>query len=345
MTFNIPDFAGIHALIFDVDRIPYLIIAILLSMVVGMVTGPRDGNANPMIWIWIDKIFGALGDKLDRKERKKADLMFRGFIIMAVAVLLFGVLGEICKMLAVEYAYYGLTHAVLVSLALSGGGVWFVLLRLYFALEKKEDIKKGAFYGIARTSRINLNSTDDYGITRVGMTLAARSFDKGVVAPSLWYLIGGFPAMFVYAAVAALAWRFGKDGFTKGFGAVPLAIEKLLGIVPMMITTLLFSAASVITPVANITKTVFSWVKSGAPYEQGGHPVTALAWALNITLGGPAKDLNASVIKSEWVGPKGATAKVDHKHLKLGIYMNVMAHLLLIAALLGAYLWGSAFSG
>jgi cobalamin biosynthesis protein CobD/CbiB len=97
--------------------------------------------------------------------------------------------------------------------------------------------------------------------------------------------------------------------------------------------------ASVITPTANITKSIRSWWGKAAPYAQGGHPLTALAWALEVTLGGAAKDIAGSTIKSDWTGPPNATAKVDHKHLRRTIYIHVMACLLLILALMSAYLW------
>lgn len=338
MTASFPSYPELHALIFDADRIPYAVLAIILSLMVGVVTGPRAGNANPMVWIWIDSAFGALGDRLDKKQRPAPDLMFRGFMLMALAVVLGCFFGLLCDYLVQTYPFHGLMRSALITLALTGGSVWFVLLRLYFALEHKQ-LVQGTYYGVARTSRVNLNSTDDFGITRVGMAMAARTLDKGIVAPVIWYLIGGFPALFVYSGLGALAWRFGKDGFTKGFGAVPLALEKLLGFIPSLITTFLISAASVITPTANITKSVRSWLGKSVPYAQGGAPLTAMAWALEVTLGGPTKDLSGSAIQSEWAGPPNATAKVGHMHLRRSLYINVMAQLLFIAMLLGAYVW------
>ena len=84
-----------------------------------------------------------------------------------------------------------------------------------------------------------------------------------------------------------------------------------------------------------------SWVNATnrSPHEQGGFPLTSMAWALNVSLGGPYKTLTGSAMKNTWTGPEKATAQISHKHLKRGIYINVMAHLLLMAALGGAYLW------
>lgn len=74
--------------------------------------------------------------------------------------------------------------------------------------------------------------------------------------------------------LAALGWRFGKDGFSKGFGAVPLALEKLMGYVPSLFAATLMTLATIITPTAAIHKGVAAWFghKNRAPYEQGGYP-------------------------------------------------------------------------
>ena len=72
------------------------------------------------------------------------------------------------------------------------------------------------------------------------------------------------------------------------------------------------------------------------PYEQGGVPIAALAWGLDVSLGGTTTDLEGSAIKRDWVGPKEATAKLEAIHLYRALYGVVVAHLLFLASLLGA---------
>ena len=62
-------------------------------------------------------------------------------------------------------------------------------------------------------------------LPRVGMGLALKSFDKGVVAPIIWFLIAGLPGAYLYAGLATLSWRFGKEGHSAGFGDAMLALE------------------------------------------------------------------------------------------------------------------------
>lgn len=324
----------------DPDRIPFALAAVVITIIVGMISGPLAGNANPLIWFMVDKVFGGLGERLDRPQRTSTDLAFRGFLVTAFGIFLALVIGKFFAGVVSEYAVYGLTESLLLAVLITSGSVWFVLLRLYFALEK-DQVGKGAYYAVARSTRSNLNAGDDYGITRTGMSFAARSFDKGLVNPVIWYLIGGLPVAVIYSVLAGFAWRFGKSGFTKGFGSVSLALERLLGFIPSLFAALLITFASLFTPTAKLYKGVASWlgVKDRAPYEQGGFPLSALAWSLNVSLGGATQDLSGSAIKGKWVGPEGATAQSDHKHLRRTLYISVMAHILFLASLCGMYLW------
>lgn len=329
-----------HATFLDPDRIPVAILAILFVTIIGMITGPFAGNANAFIWFVVDRIFGTFGDKLDKPTRPKPDLLFRGFLITMLVIAIMALLSRGFDLLIATKPFYGATQVILLSLCLSVGTVWYALLRLYFAMEKDQS-PQGAFFGIARSTRSNLNASDDFGITRMGMNLAARSFDKNLVAPVLWYVMAGFLGALLYAGLAALAWRFGKDGTTKGFGDTALALEKLMGFFPAILSGILITLASLFTPTAKMHKGITAWFghKNRASFAQGGFALSAMAWSLNVSLGGPAKDLKGDAIKTTWVGPETATAKNDHKHLRRAIYINVMAHILFIATLLGIYVW------
>lgn len=333
-------YTQLHEMLMDPDRIPYAMAAILLVMAGGIVAGPLAGNAGPLFFGVYDILLGRLGERMDRAGRPKGDLMFRGFILTVFAVVLAFFLGKIVHRLTALPMSYGLIEVAGLSLCLTAGAVWHALLGLYSALEKKGQAR-GAFYTIARSARTDLNATDDSGIIRAAIGFAAITFDKGLVAPVLWYLIGGLPLAFVCTGLAAVAWRFGKSGHTEGFGAVPLALDKLMGVIPSLLAGGLFCTASVITPAASIFQSVRAWwpAKDKAPYAQGGMMLAAAAWPLNIILGGPVRDLSGAALKNAWVGPDGASAKVGKDHLKRAIYMDVIAHFLFLAALGGAYVF------
>lgn len=330
----------IHSQIFNPDRLPVAVSALILVSLGGLAFGPLGGNASPIFWRAADFLFGPLGGKLDKTERKAADLATRGTIITVTALILSFMLGQFFQSLSTHFPNFLVVDIVALSLIMSAGAGWFVLIRLYRAMAGKGTVK-GAFYAVAVTTRSNLATADEFTITRVGMGMEAKLFDKAVIGPVLWYLIAGLPAAYLYAVLAALSWRFGKEGFTKGFGAPALALEKLMGMVPNIFAGVLLSLAGLLTPTAGMTRSfigLFHFGEGSARYHEGGAPVTALAWALKVSLGGATQDQEGSAIQRGWAGPGGATARLEAKHLHRGLYICVMAHLLFLAALLAGIL-------
>ncbi len=328
----------LHAQIFDPNRLPVAVAAILIVSVIGVASGPIGGNANPLFWRTVDFLFGPLGSRLDKTERKAGDLVTRGLIITVIALVLGFLLGNFFQSLSKHYPNFLLVDIVALSLVMSAGAGWYALIRLHKALNSK-NLVKGAFYTLATTTRNNLSAADEFTITRVGIGMGAKLLDKGIVGPVLWYLIAGLPAAYLYATLAALSWRFGKEGFTKGFGATAMHLEKLLGFVPNVFSGILIALAGILTPTAGMTRSFLGLLhvqKGRSPYYQGGAPVTAMAYALKVSLGGATQDHDGSAMPRSWAGPEGATAKLDAKHLHRAVYITAMAHLLLLAGVLAA---------
>lgn len=326
---------------YDPERVYVAMAAVLLCVVVGMITGPMHYNTNPFLWKLANGVFGGVGKRLDRSQRKPADLMFRGFILLALALFFFFILGEAAAKLSYQYPLKGFTEVVLLSLSMTAGTVWFALLQLFFARRDNKNNQQ-AFSAISVSTRTNLSATDLFGVTRTGMAFAGRAFDKGLVGPVFWFLFAGLPGAYIYACLAAFSWRFGKDGFTTGFGAVPLALEKLMGFVPGMLAGVLVALSGLFTPTGGMTRALAALGsgKGHARYEQGGWPVTALAYALNVSLGGPATDLDGHMLRRDWIGPENATAQLENGHLRRALYISLIAHMLLLVSLMGALFWG-----
>ncbi|MCB9988975.1 MAG: cobalamin biosynthesis protein [Rhodospirillales bacterium] len=329
--------SDIHDNLLDPGRFLTALSAIVLTGIVGLVTGPRGGSAQPLYWQVNDLLTGWIGGKLDRLHRKAVDLLFRGVLFVYFALQIAYMFGYLAQRITAEMPLYGFTEILILSLLLTSGTVWFALLKLYFAMRDGKT-GQGAYYAIARSSRVNLAVSDDYGITRTGMGLAARSFDKGIVAPVIWYLIAGLPGAFIYSALTAVVWRFGRDGSCRGFGKVALALEKLMGFVPHVLAGILMALAGLLTPTGGMSRALLALLhgKAKAPYAEGGLPVTAMAYALNVSLGGAVQDIDGHKIKRTWVGPEGATAQLEKGHLRRALYLSLMAHVLFLSALVGA---------
>jgi adenosylcobinamide-phosphate synthase len=300
-------------------------------------------NARPFFWIVMEALFGGLGAKLDREARGPKDLIIRGVVLTVMGLGFALIIGAAAGKLARTMPLYGMTEIALLCLVLSAGAVWRALFRLYAAL--KDNKVKGAYLAIARSTHTDLSGADDFTITRTGMGFAARSFDKCTVAPVFWYLIGGLPCAYIYAGLATLSSRFARDGFTKGFGAIAMGLEKVAGFIPSCLAGLLMALGGLFTPTGGMTRAfrgLFA-AKGRAPYAEGGWPLTAMAWSLDVILGGPVTDRDGRSLKRAWVGPENASARLEAGHLRRALYISLMAYLLFMAALMGIMLAGGVF--
>lgn len=329
----------------DPTRLPTAIVAILIVLFGGMIRGGLGGNATPFFWHIMDVLFGRLGSRMDKPGRLKGDLIFRGFLLTVFGLAIAFLIGRATTYLIAIYPFWSLIEIVSLCVILTGGTIFAGLGRLYRALNEKQ-VTKGAYYTIARTTRSDMSRADDYGITRIGMGMNLRFFDKGMVAPIIWFLIAGLPAAFLYAGLAALSWRFGRDGHNSGFGSSAMALEKLMGFVPNLLSGLFISCAALVTPTAGFTRSLMALLpfKKSAKYEEGGAPITAASHALAVTLGGATNDLDGFALKNDWVGPEKATAQLDAKHLHRVLYLCFIAHIFFIASLAGAMVFaGNGF--
>lgn len=343
----IQDLPGnLHEYLFDPTRLPTAMAAIVIVLLAGMVRGAFAGNATPLFWHFIDKLFGSLGARMDKTDRPKGDLIFRGFLITVFALGFSFFFSRALGYLIEIYPFWSLIEMVALCSVLTAGSAFAGISQLYKALNNNQKLTQGAYYTIARTARVDMSKSDDYTITRIGMGMVLQAFDKGIIAPVIWYLIGGLPSAFIYATLAALSWRFGRCGHSSGFGQTAMALERLLGFVPNMFSGLLIALAGLLTPTAGFMRGLLATVKrqEAASYEEGGAPITVAAHALLVTLGGPVIDLDGYSLKKAWVGPKEATAQLNAKHLHRVAYLCFMAHLIFLTSLATAMLYAGGLN-
>lgn len=334
--------SGILGHFFEIDRLSNAFAAIIIVVVLGSVSGALRNYCLPLIWVGFDAVFGNIGKRLDRQNRAPRDLTLRGIIITTCAVITAMGIGSYLSDLT---RFNLIAEIAALALCLSGGSVLHAQYRLYKALDKKQTLQ-GSYLTIARSSRNDLNSSDDFGITRIGMGLTAHCFSKAMVAPVFWYFVAGLTGAYLYAMIAMMAWRFGKEGTTKGFGRMALFLDHLFGYLPDIIAGFLISVAGLFTPTGAMSRALFGQIfgKERAPYAQGGKAMTALAYALKVNLGGPSVDMDGIKIARQWIGPEGGTAQLTAGHLRRAMYIGFVAHILFLAMIISIILWANIFS-
>ncbi len=314
-----------------VDRALISVVALVLTFLIGLVFKPFAGRAIPL-WVQAQEyLFTGIGERLDRRKRGKGALVMRGFFF-ALIVTVFNCAAAFALLaLCREIPFlYGFIHVAALSLALSSGSVIFVLSRLYRAMREKKPLE-GGYCGAARTFHIYLSNLDDYGITRAGALFSVRSFAAYTLAPVFWYVIASLPGLLIWAGFAFLERRFGKDGYGGEFSRLPHFLDLCFGLIPRFLSALIFVIVSAFTPKAGVARALKSFGKN--PGKQG-FAAHVVASSLDITLGGPVTDLDGVKRNYGWIGPEGATARLEAGHLKRIIYMLCVAQFLVLCVLL-----------
>ncbi|MGB5964936.1 MAG: adenosylcobinamide-phosphate synthase CbiB [Sulfurimonadaceae bacterium] len=119
-------------------------------------------------------------------------------------------------------------------------------------------------------------------VNKAAIETYAENLSDGVIAPLLYLLLFGLSGIILYKAVNTLDSMVGyRTPRFENFGKAAARLDDLLNYIPSRLTALLIMALS-------RTKPLLGFYKNGSQHESpnAGHPITAMALALNVTLGG-----------------------------------------------------------
>ena len=123
-------------------------------------------------------------------------------------------------------------------------------------------------------------------VNKAAVETYAENLSDGVIAPLFWLLLLGLPGAFVYKAVNTLDSMVGyRTPRYEKFGKVSARLDDWLNYIPARITALLILLLS---SKFYISSTLLHQA-SRHDSPNAGYPITAMAWALDIRLGGPTR--------------------------------------------------------
>ncbi|MBO9545153.1 adenosylcobinamide-phosphate synthase CbiB [Caulobacter sp.] len=124
---------------------------------------------------------------------------------------------------------------------------------------------------------------DESDIAAAAIESLAESFCDGVVAPLLWFVVGGLPGLFVYKAVNTADSMIGhREPRWRSFGWASARCDDLLNLVPARLAGVLVASAGL----GGWKVMLRDAGKHASP--NAGWPEAAMAGALGVRLGGPA---------------------------------------------------------
>jgi adenosylcobinamide-phosphate synthase len=141
----------------------------------------------------------------------------------------------------------------------------------------------GARIAVGRIVGRDVERLDESGVATAAIESLAESFNDGVVAPLLWFVVGGLPGLFVYKAVNTADSLIGhREPRWRSFGWASARFDDLLNLVPARLAGVLIALAG-----RGGWRIMFRDAgKHASP--NAGWPETAMAGALGVRLGGPA---------------------------------------------------------
>lgn len=176
--------------------------------------------------------------------------------------------------------------------------------------------KKEAISMLVSRDTKDMNESDIY---KAAIETYAENLSDGVVAPIFYLLIFGLPGIIIYKAINTMDSMVGyRDDKYENYGKVAALIDDIANYIPSRITAILIMLVSK-------QKNIFAFYKDGSKHDSpnAGHPITAMALAIGVKLGGNTYYYGKLKHKAHFGNAKEIITRNDvKKALKLGSINN-----------------------
>jgi len=139
--------------------------------------------------------------------------------------------------------------------------------------------KKDAISMLVSRDTESMNDSDIY---KASIETYAENLSDGVIAPLFYLTLFGLPGIILYKAVNTMDSMVGyRNKRYENYGKTAAILDDILNFIPSRITAVLIILLSK-------NKNIFAFYKDGKKHDSpnAGHPITAMAQSLNVSLGG-----------------------------------------------------------
>ncbi|MCF3933188.1 adenosylcobinamide-phosphate synthase CbiB [Acuticoccus sp. M5D2P5] len=274
-----------------------VVFALVIDAIFGDPARAWSRTGHPVTW------FGSLIDWLDQALNWGGSRKAKGVVAIAAAILAFAI------PVALLAGVLGILPGLLGSLAI---GVVASSLIAHKSLN--EHVARVADAGTIEEARTavsmvvgrDVSTLDEAGVSRASLETLAESLSDGVVAPAFWLAIGGLPGLVAYKVVNTADSMIGHRTERHGaFGWAAARLDDAMNFVPARITAFLIAltAPRLFRLRERIIETAEMHVSPNA-----GWPEAALAYRLDVALGGP-RSYEGERVDGVWLHPNGRTAR------------------------------------
>lgn len=154
---------------------------------------------------------------------------------------------------------------------------------------------------VSRIVSRDTKAMDESAVARSAIESGAENLSDGVIAPAIWFLIGGLPGLLIYKTVNTADSMIGyKTERHKDFGWAAARLDDVLNWVPARLTALLIAATH-----AGLGQ--WRAIKADAKLHRSpnaGWPESAMARALEVAVAGP-RSYDGVMQEFPYVNPQG----------------------------------------
>jgi len=282
---------------------------LLLALALDALIGDPD-------WLWRRVphpvvLFGRVIGWLDRQLNLEGDTFMRrrlaGTLAVVVLIATAAMAGLLLQWLASRFAAAVAIEVVVVAVLLAQRSLYDHVARVLTAF------RTGGL--TAARSAVSLivgrdpESLDAAGVSRAAIETTAENFSDGVVAPAVWYLLGGLPGLLIYKAVNTADSMIGhKSERYRAFGWAAARLDDVLNLVPARLAGLILTMAAPLVGGSAAGAFGAMWRDAGRHRSpNAGWPEAAMAGAFGLALAGPRR-YGGQVVDDAWMNAGGRIA-------------------------------------
>jgi adenosylcobinamide-phosphate synthase len=274
--------------------------------------------------------------KLNRPQRSERRRRERGIVTAVVLVAAAAGLGWLVHALCRNGFIGAAVEGLAIGILLAQRSLYEHVASVAVALERGGPAAgRGAVAHIVGRDPARL---DRHGVARAAIESLAENFSDAVVAPALWYLVGGLPGLFAYKMANTLDSMIGhRSERYRAFGWAAARLDDVMNAVPAPISGLLLAGAVGFAGEGSAGRAVAVMLRDGRKHRSpnAGWPEAAMAGGLGLALAGP-RHYAEGAVNDPWLGD--GTARAEPGDIRRALRIYALACLLLAGLVLGAWL-------
>lgn len=279
--------------------------------------------AHPVVWIGniidgLDTRFNIGSDSATQQRRK-------GVLSLIFLVVISGAFGLLLHWTFNLHPSGWILETAVVAIFLSGRSLYDHVARVANAFVVSDLAQ--ARIAVSKIVGRDPETLDRAAVCRAAIESLAENFSDGIIAPALWYLIGGLPGLLIYKAVNTADSMIGhKSERHVNFGWAAARLDDLINLPASRFTALLCLVGTAIYKGPVSAKRVIAVITKDAHKHRSpnaGWPEAAFAGSLDIALSGP-RIYNGKKNNEPWVNEAG-NQNISHSDISNSLRLYIIA--------------------